>query len=150
MPGPAKRSNAHKRKTGSRHTHTGEDLTPEILTKVPSVPKDLGEHAKAEWKRICRLLVEQEILTEMDLATIKIMCQEYERYCRALIDIEENGEFQVTQTGYEQVRPSSGIRNQAFANYTRLLRHFGGDTEARAKIKRVRPQVEEKSKFDDI
>ena len=145
MPGPKKESNAHKKAKGSRKVHAGQDVAPELLKTPPKSPAFLKgkKYAIQEWNRVCKLLVAEEILTRWDLQTIKTMCNEWERYCIACEHIEANGEYFITTTGYEQVRPASGVRNQAFTNYTKLLRLVGGDVEARAKMKRVKPQKAE-------
>lgn len=152
MPGPAKRSNAHKSATMSRKIHDGEDLAPEIIEKMPTIPKALSgkKEAVAEWRRVCKLLIEQQILTEWDFPTIRIMSLEWQRYCDALADIELNGEFMVTSTGYEQVRPSHTIRNKAFDHYTSLLQRVGGDVVSRARMKRIKPSSEKKNPFGDV
>lgn len=152
MPGPAKRSNAHKRATMSRKIHDGEDLAPEILDKMPTIPSVLSglKEAEKEWRRVCKLLIEQQILTEWDLPTIRIMCLEWQRYLDALEDIKTNGEFMVTSTGYEQVRPSHTIRNKAFDHYTSLLQRVGGDVVSRAKMKRIKPAVAKSNPFGSM
>lgn len=150
MPGPAKRSNAHKAATGSRKQHQGEDLAPKPITRAPLPPKDLSEVGVAEWRRIVNLLVAEQILTKFDLQAVYVMCCEWEIYKEALDDIREKGMYMSYDSGHEQVRPVVAAKNQAFANYSKLLRHFGGDPEARAKVKRVRPPEKKKSKFDGI
>jgi len=152
MPGPAKRSNQHKKATMSRKQHTGEDLAPEIISAIPEVPPILSGRLEAieEWNRICSLLVEQQILTEWDLPTVRIMCMEWQRYCDAVNDIETNGEFMVTKSGYEQVRPVHTIRNKAFGHYTTLLQRVGGDVVSRARMKRIKPVQEESNPFGSV
>lgn len=152
MPGPAPRSNQHKKTVGSNKIHTGEDIAPPLLDKVPAVPAILKgkRYAQAEWKRVCKLLIEEQILTRWDLATIKVMCLEWERYCLACDDIDQNGEFMVTHSGYEQVRPVHTIRNKAFGNYEKLLQRTGADVVSRAKMKRIRPPEKKGGRFDAL
>lgn len=136
----------------SRKIHDGEDLAPEILDKMPTIPSVLSglKEAEKEWRRVCKLLIEQQILTEWDLPTIRIMCLEWQRYLDALEDIKTNGEFMVTSTGYEQVRPSHTIRNKAFDHYTSLLQRVGGDVVSRAKMKRIKPAVAKSNPFGSM
>ncbi|WP_108262283.1 phage terminase small subunit P27 family [Mangrovicoccus ximenensis] len=49
----------------------------EALTKAPPVPKHLGTHAKAEWKRIMPQLIARQIITKADLSGV-------ENYCMAM------------------------------------------------------------------
>jgi len=150
MPGPPKQSNARKRATGSTKVHAGEDIAPPLLVAVPDPPDCLGGKGSEEWVRVCALLIKEEMLTEWDLPTIKIMCLEFDRYCIALDHITENGEYFVTATGYEQIRPSSAVRDKAFKNYSLLLQRFGGDVVSRSRMKRIKPIEEKKNKFSMI
>lgn len=152
MRGPAKRSNAHKKKTGSRKIHHGEDLAPPLLDAIPAIPSFLKgkKEAGEEWRRVCKLLIEEQVLTKWDLPTIKVMCSEWQRYCDACADIDKNGEYMKTQTGYEQVRPAHTIRNKAFGHYEKLLQRVGADVVSRARMKRVSPQEDDVNAFDGI
>lgn len=150
MPGPAKRSNSFKKSVGSRKLHSGEDLAPEPLAVAPLPPKDLGKVGKDEWKRLTVQLVEQELLTDWDLPTIKMMCVEWQTYCDAVEDIRANGSYQKSNSGYEQQRPIVSERDKAFANYQRLADKFGGNPTSRAKIKRVKPQQVKENPFGNI
>lgn len=153
MPGPPKQSNAHKKKTGSRKMHPGEDLAPPLIDRVPDVPAFLkGKHyAVNEWRRVCKLLIAEQILTRWDYTTITVLCSEWQRYCDACDDIDKNGEVMTTKTGYEQVRPASTIRNKAFGHYEKMLLRVGGDIVSRSKMKRIKPaKAEKKNSFGGI
>lgn len=152
MPGPPKRSNAHKAKNGSRKEHHGEDVAPPLLTRTPDVPVFLKgkKYAMQEWHRVCRLLIEEQILTRWDLPLIKILCSEWHRYCTACDDIDEKGEYMITSSGYEQVRPAHTVRNKAFGNYEKSLQKVGADVVSRSRMKRVRPVEEKKNKFGTL
>ena len=150
MPGPAKRSNTHKQKTGSRHVHTGEDLTPPLLTEVPDPPATLGIYGKQMWDNHLGRMIEEEMLTEWDLPELEAMCREWQTYCLACDEIDEHGSFFITGNGYEQIRPIVGEKNKALGNFNKLSNQHGGNNVSRAKMKRVRPQVEEAGRFDKI
>lgn len=147
-----KRSNQHLKKTGSRKLHAGEDLAPEILEIVPDVPADLEgmTYATAEWDRVCALLVEQQILTEWDLPTIRLLCFEWQRYREAVDNISLHGEFFTTKNNYEVRRPISSVRNQSYAHYSNLLKRVGADTVSRSNMKRVRPTQEKANPFGSL
>lgn len=149
MPGPTKRSNQHLAKIGKK-IHLGEDLAPSLLTKIPDPPITLNPVGQKKWVEVCDLLLEQEVLTAWDLSQLEVMCLEFQRYIDAIEDIKKLGEYFTTGNGYECKRPASVVRNQAFLNYTRLLRRFGGDVAARAGMKRIRPQIAKSNPFADI
>lgn len=44
------------------------------LTKLPSAPKRLSTHAKAEWRRVVPVLVKRGVITTGDLAGIESYC----------------------------------------------------------------------------
>ena len=148
MPCPPKQSKAHKTAKHSRKIHKSEDLTPDLLDKIPPRPSDLGKDGAKEWKRVCTLLFEEQLLTKWDLPTIKIMCMEWERYYHAVQDINEHGTYQTAQSGYEQQRPVVAERDKGFANYSKLLDKFGGNVVARSRMKRVQPKQEGKNPFE--
>ena len=150
MAGPPKQSNALKMAKGSKKLHSGEDIAPELLTKIPDHPFELGEAGMDEWTRVCGLLIEQQVLTEWDLPSIKIMCMEWERYVEAVNDIRKNGTYQKSNSGYEQQRPVVAERDKGFANYAKLLDKFGGNAVSRDRIKRRRPIEQKANKFGGI
>ena len=46
----------------------------EALTKAPPAPKRLGDHARAEWKRIMPQLIARRIITKADLGGVENYC----------------------------------------------------------------------------
>ena len=150
MPGPAKQSNATKKAKGSRKIHLGEDLAPPLLMAIPKPPAILSEIGREKWENICDLLISEEMLTAWDLSGLEALCLEFERYVEAVEDCRKNGEYFETANGYQTKRPVAVTRNQAFSNYTYLLKRFGGDVQARASMKRIRPQKEGKNPFGAI
>lgn len=149
---PPKQSNAKKLANGSKKLHAGEDLAPPIIDKVPAAPAFLKgkKFAVAEWKRVCKLLIEEGILTKWDYPTIQLLCSEWERYRKACDECDLFGEYMVTKTGYQQVTPCHVIRNKSFANYSSLLQRVGADIVSRSRMKRIEPKVKKGNKFDEI
>lgn len=147
MAGPAKRSNAYLKKIGSRKIHSGEDLAPPLLDTIPEPPSTLQAAGIEKWRHICRLLIEEEMLTMWDLSALEALCLEFERYLEAVEDTRKGGEYFKTESGYETKRPIAVTRNQAYVNYTALLKRFGGDVMARANMKRIKPQKEKSNPF---
>jgi P27 family predicted phage terminase small subunit len=46
----------------------------DAVTRVPSAPKWLSDHARAEWKRVLPSLVDRRILTPADLGSVENYC----------------------------------------------------------------------------
>lgn len=46
----------------------------DALTKAPPAPKRLGEHARAEWKRVLPQLIARRVVTKADLAGVENYC----------------------------------------------------------------------------
>ena len=121
----------------TKNKKTGRDLIPPLLKKIPDPPEELSENGKKEWKRVCKLLFIEQLLTEWDLPSIKIMCMEWDRYIKAVIYLSKNKSYQSTKNGYETLRPMVSERDKGFANYSKMLDKFGGNLIARSKMKRV-------------
>lgn len=76
---------AHHRLRGTfrEDRHGGGRLAPPPLTVAPKPPTKLGKVAKREWKRVAQLLVDQSVLTDLDLVTLEGYCAAYELARRA-------------------------------------------------------------------
>lgn len=61
----------------------------EPLTKAPPIPKWMGAHARAEWKRIMPRLIADGIITKADVGGV-------EKYCAAAGAADQIAEYQNT------------------------------------------------------
>ena len=96
----------------------------EALAKVPPVPSYLGKAAKAEWRRVARILVARGILADADLATLGAycsavgVCQQCERA------IAEQGVTVIGPKGLQR-HPALGALATAQTNVRQLAGELG-------------------------
>ncbi len=113
------------------------------LEKVPPVPKSLkGKYATAYWKRITKLLVEIEMLTELHLEAIQALCVYWQDF-RELSDwADDNPDQRIIvyeKSGHMVEHPNIRLRQAAYANLTKLWPKFGLTPEGQIKIEKSRP-----------
>ena len=106
------------------------------LEKMPAPdPKlKLSEEAVDIWYSYGNQLIINGLLTFLDLLTFSRYCQLWDRIREMKTDIELNGYFQETRSGYHQVRASYGVLTSAEADILKLEDRFGLNPNARAKI----------------
>ena len=83
--------------------------------KPKPCPKWLSAAAKKEWRRIAKILAEEEKeFTDKDLKALEAYCTNYAKWqkCEQIID-EKGYSMEVGDNGYEQQRPEVSIANKA-------------------------------------
>lgn len=71
---------------------------------------------------------------ELDCVLFARWCDWYALFLRSIADIEKNGAAQVTNSGYEQVRPSMGLAQKSSDHMLKLENAMGLSSAARARI----------------
>ncbi len=107
---------------------------PKPRLKIPACPDHLDEHAKAEWKRLVRVLRHMKLLTEADYMALGNLCQAYSRMVKAERKLSEAGLLYKTQSGYVQQSPLLSVINTSVETITRLCREFGLTPSSRSRI----------------
>lgn len=107
----------------------------EVKTKRPPMPKFLKGEAKDEWNRIVELLVDNDLVTELDMAALAMYCQEWKIYyklCEKLWRIDQY--TTKTSNGNLIQHPLVGAKNKAFSNLLAICREFGFSPSARSSL----------------
>lgn len=108
------------------------------LSKVPSAPKHLGEHARREWKRMAPVAVRLGTLTEADLRAFELLCEMLETEARARETLEFAGSYSVpTADGGQKPHPAVRIMETARNQAHRLLSDFGLTPRGRGQVSRA-------------
>lgn len=130
---------------GTRATRA--DNTPSPFTGGrPSCPSYLSSIAKAEWRRIVRLLRERGTLTRGDGPAIEVYCQTYARWRACITEIEAKGDFidttwtDLTGTHTKRtINPASKLAGQ-LANSLRAMQvQLGATPGSRENAKQTKP-----------
>jgi len=111
-----------------------------LLARIPRAPEYFGENARAEWTRLLKILVEDKLVTTLDLNVIEGACMNYGIYRDMYDAITANGtrtmaEYIDERGGNSQKQGELTTLNKAFDQYTKILRMFGATPAARHTMK---------------
>ena len=95
-------------------------LTYEPLSVAPKPPKDLSEDGRNYYTYVCTLMITKKLLTPAFLFDIERSSFWYQEFKKAQREINENGTFEISQTGWKQISASITIAEKA----TKLLNEF--------------------------
>lgn len=117
---------------------------PPTLDMVPKVPGHLNHWAKMMWKDTASQLLSLGMLSQIDLYSLEILCEQYGIY-RELKDaithvVQPDGTRQkITMAQYlagrnSQTMPEYAAMKSAFERYTALLKEFGLSPASRSRM----------------
>jgi len=129
MPRPRIPDNVHLLKgTFQPVRHGNSEEKPQLPEKMPSPPRFLGEEARKEWRRVCRVMKGYGVITEMDRSLLTQYCTLWQKLAdswegKAGLDGEP---ILMSASDHAQLR---GIGND-----------LGAGAVARSKIKVTKPK----------
>jgi P27 family predicted phage terminase small subunit len=132
--GPAPRPTALRVLEGNPSKRPLNRSEPKPRAKTPPCPDHLDELAKAEWKRLVRIIRHMRLLTEADYMALANLCQAYSRMVKAERKLAEAGLLYKTQSGYVQQSPLLSVINTSVETITKLCREFGLTPSSRSRI----------------
>lgn len=97
-------------------------LSFEPLSRVPEPPGDLNKDGRAFYVYICQILINAGLLTAGYLFDIERAAFWYSLFKDAQREIELEGYYQESETGWRQIKPSVQIIEKA----TKYLNEFDG------------------------
>lgn len=136
--GPAPKPTALKRLQGNPGKRALNDSEPRPATTMPRCPSHLTGEAKAEWRRVARVLHESGLLTQVDRAALAIYCQAWARWVKAEAQVARHGEVVKSAAGNVMQNPYLSIANRAMKQMQSMARELGMTPSARSQI-RVQP-----------
>jgi P27 family predicted phage terminase small subunit len=128
-----------------------------IIPLTLTEPTELNEWAKSLWRSIVDEYLPIGILTNVDVGSLLILCNEYGTYCEADdlikaqgLEVEENvyskdGDLIGTKKVPNQMLK---VRNDAFKNYNSMCSKFGITPSDRARLSA--PVKNEQNQFSDF
>ncbi len=104
---------------------------PQPERKAPRCPEHLDPEAKKEWRRLCNLLLEMNVLTEADGMALACLCQTWSTLGKAQRKLNETGLLFKTPSGYVQQSPFVSMVNVCGDSVAKLAQEFGLTPPAR-------------------
>jgi P27 family predicted phage terminase small subunit len=123
------------------------DQEPRPRTVLPRCPAHLSPEAKAEWKRVSKMLHRLGLLTEMDTTALALYCQTYSRWVEAEKKLASFGLLIKTSGDLPQQSPYLSIANKTFNQMRAMLVEFGMTPSSRSRLAVLPPQEEENDPF---
>lgn len=109
-------------------------LEPKPPLAVPTCPSHLLPTAKAEWKRLARVLHDMGIISEFDRAALAAYCQAYGRWVEAERKLKETPPLLKTPAGYVQPSPWLGIANKNLELKHKFMTELGLTPSSRSRV----------------
>ena len=111
-----------------------------VPPKPPALPKYLKgegrEIARAEWRRVVKLLKQTGILSQLDSAALGAYCVSYQRWVEAEAEVRTNGVITAQgPNGRLKQNPYLLVARKAMEQMLRILPEFGMTPSSRARIK---------------
>ena len=125
---------------------------PQPERKAPACPPHLDAEAKKEWKRLCKLLLKMDVLSEADGMALACLCQTWSTLVKAQAKLNETGMLFKTPSGYVQQNPLVGIVGACIDTVTKLGQEFGLTPAARGRLQlsEFKPPSAEKSVWEKL
>ncbi len=105
-------------------------------------PSELSEVAKAEWKRVSKLLKEAGLIESIDKSLLAVYCIAYERWMDACDKLKTTSMIAKAPSGYPMINPYWTIQKQAADQMIRLASEFGLTPASRSRL----PQAAQEKK----
>ena len=143
--GPAPKPTALKVLQGNPGKRPLNDKEPEYekSDELLKPPPYLSTHAKKEWKRIAPMLLNNGLLTNVDISALGAYCQAYNRWIEAEKAIRTYGMTCVTDKGNIIQRPEVGIANTAMRDMLKYAKEFGLTPSSRTNLKAEKVEEQE-------
>jgi len=128
---PAKPS-ATKKAEGTYRKDRDRELT--VSIKIPSPPDALSKEEQKLFRELAVGLAAQGTIAAVDGLALAMLCSAIVEFRAADADIRAKGMTAETDTGYEYLRPTVGVRSKASAKILAACRLFGMSPASRAAI----------------
>ena len=123
----------------------GREPTPPVVLTLPKPPAGMNRWARRLWKNLVQDLVDQQLLTSVDLTTLELTCEAYGQYKEAKeavfrpLDPNTGRRARLSLAEYmrgrnSQTMPEYTAMTKAFAIYKSYLTEFGLSPASRNRI----------------
>ena len=131
--------------------------------KIPPCPRHVKGEARKEWKRICELLNDCQMIAEVDRGALSMLCTAWGRYVNAEEMIEKASEqapgsfglFVKSPNGMAIQSPWLSVSNRAMEMYRTWCAEFGITPAQRVRVtpqttQQMLPGFQGNGTFDDL
>jgi len=132
-----------------RSCRVNRDEPKPSVVDISMPPNWLGNHGRAEWKRVVRSLP-AGVITGVDLAVFETYCATYQEWREAVGRIAENGTEAVTARGESRASPDVILARNARRDLVRLATELGVTPASRSKVHAAPSSLEGPSKVAEI
>lgn len=129
-------TDAEKKRKGTfrKDQSSAGSISYSAITKIPSPPESFDEVATAVWNTICGEMIKLQILQNIDIYNLQVICKNMEIYWKCMNEMGDN--FIVdTGTGSTKTNPLFTTANQAIAIADKLSSKYGFTPSDRMKLK---------------
>lgn len=109
------------------------DVTGTIAVSRPTMPRDLPDEAKAEWRRVVPLIEQMGLLTKLDRAVLIRYCRAWAEWVELDAQLAATGKLVKGQKGNLVRNPLWLMRQDVEKTVTELSRQLGLSPAARAR-----------------
>jgi P27 family predicted phage terminase small subunit len=132
----------HLRDNTFRHDRHSSDC-PLPSPGIPTCPKVLSKTAKAEFRRLAKLLLDSNVITKIDGNVLALYCIAWERWNKSEGELLKQGEVIKSLTsGFPMQNPWLAVSNKAQLQMASYGGELGLSPSARTKIKVDRSAAE--------
>jgi P27 family predicted phage terminase small subunit len=153
--GPVGKSSAELKARGSRLTakRRREEQRAAGPAVAPGCPAFLSREAKAEWRRVTKLLTQAGLIAELDRGALAIWCNGWGDFCEACAQIASRGDRGLVMTGSGGnlvVSPWVKIKAGAADRLLAVAPQLGLSPAARARLRGVETAGPTQDEFDSF
>jgi P27 family predicted phage terminase small subunit len=116
------------------HRPVNEDEPKPRKVFAPKPPRGLSKVEQAKWKKLCKQLSENRVLTELDLDALEMYVRSWHSMMQALADVKKRGKLITNATGGEVWNPSWTEYKHSVAVVRSLQAEFGLTPSSRTGI----------------
>ncbi len=117
------------------------------LNKVPAAPSWLPAHAKAEWRRVVPVLVNNRKIAAHELGTVESYCLAVSNMRQAEAIIAKEGPTYTSPTGETKRHPATTLVKESIEASRRLAAELGLTPASRSKNSGGAPGGDDASEF---
>lgn len=128
----------------------GRRNEPRPPTAIPTCPPHLDQRAKAEWKRITKLLAAMKLLTKLDRATLATYCSTWSRLVDAETKLREHGLVVKSPSGYPMQNPYLSVVNRSIEQLGKIATEFGLTPSSRVRLSVPTAPVSDADPFAEL
>lgn len=134
MPGPRPKPTALKIREGNPGKRALNGAEPQPRRRSPKPPPHLTPGARAEWRRLSRILGPMGILTEAEADVLAVYAQTYDRWVQASAELQIRGLVVLTERGAWVRNPLLRVIDDCLRVMLRCMNELGLTPAARVRL----------------